>query len=95
MTTYRFHSDRHGDSVTVLVHAGTVTSDIELLVNGREVGFGQIKGGETADLDAEFPTSPPTPLHVTVRRPKHDPDPGCRLRVGGVEQVWDVSSGEL
>ena len=62
MVPYSFHTDRHGDSVTVLVYAGPKSGDAELLVNGKEVAFGQLDPSNVCEMESELPTSPPTPV---------------------------------
>ncbi|GAA1999110.1 hypothetical protein [Catenulispora subtropica] len=89
MATNRFHTDRHGDSITVMVYTDRASSDIELLVNGKEVALGRIGDSGTCELDAPLPTTPPTPVHVTVRHPGRDGAPECTLLIDGVEQPFD------
>lgn len=94
MVTHRFHTDRHGDSVTVFVYTGLGTGDAELLVNGKEVALGQVDHSKVCELVSELPTSPPTPVHVTVRWTGRGAQPECTLLIGGVEQRFEEISAD-
>jgi len=94
MVPYSFHTDRHGDSVTVLVYAGPKSGDAELLVNGKEVAFGQLDPSNVCEMESELPTSPPTPVHATLKWTGRGAQPKCVLLIGHVEQSFEDGSSD-
>ncbi|OEJ23696.1 hypothetical protein AR457_03475 [Streptomyces agglomeratus] len=61
---HRFHLDQDGHSVTV--QTGQPSGGVELLVDGKVVGYqhGRVKGVTT--LSAELPEDPPRPFRILL-----------------------------
>ncbi|WP_354637784.1 hypothetical protein [Kitasatospora camelliae] len=80
----RFHLDHLGCSVTMTVRLGG-HRELELLVDGHEVGFERVHGhhAETHRLAAVLPSTPPVPIEVEVALPgRTKGEPVCVLVVG-------------
>ncbi|MGW1894838.1 hypothetical protein ACWCP6_32035 [Streptomyces sp. NPDC002004] len=83
--SHRFHLDLGDHSVTVQAHWSP--GEAELLVDGKVVGYQQLRGrgpGSPTVLSGELPGDPPQPLTVTLRREEgRDGAPTCVLDVDG------------
>ena len=65
MITRSFHLDHAGHSITVDVR-GAHTVDVDLLVDGKEVGVRREHGAGTVLLSSELPADPVLPFAVRV-----------------------------
>jgi hypothetical protein len=80
-----FHIDHAGHSITVNV-AGGHTPEVELLVDGKEVGYRHERGSRIIELSSELPEDPPHPFSVCVYHPRHGQRTlACALRLDGHE----------
>jgi hypothetical protein len=80
-----FHTDQHGHSITVSVRSG-VAHEVELLVDGKEVGHRNPKGAGTTVVSAELPEDPPHRFAVAVHEPRFGSGvPRCSILLDGVE----------
>jgi len=89
---YHFHRDHAGHSVTVTVRLGG-TREIELLVNGKEVGFEREPDHREATraLHAELPQDPPIAFTVRVDLPaRAQGAPTCTMELG--TQHWPMGA---
>lgn len=79
MTRHRFHLDHAGHSITVDLRTGH-TPEIELLVDGKEVGYLHRRGPDSTTLSSELPTDPPQPFTVRLDHLRHQArSPVCTL----------------
>ncbi|WP_406859329.1 hypothetical protein ABZO31_03105 [Streptomyces sp. HUAS MG47] len=62
---HHFHVDHAGHSVSVTVQTGH-TSQVEVLVDGKETGHATTLHDRPVVVDVELPTDPPTPVAVHV-----------------------------
>lgn len=83
---YHFHIEHAGHSISVDVRAGH-HREVELLVDGREVGHRQDRNADRLTLAAELPEEPPRPFTVRVdgQRHHHSRPPACTLLLAGDE----------
>lgn len=79
---HHFHIDHAGHSVSATVQTGH-TAVVEVLVDGKEVGYAKTSGDRPVPVTVELPTEPPTP--VTVRATPGPGIPRCVLEVPGTE----------
>jgi hypothetical protein len=79
MTDHHFHLDHLGHSITVETRSGHARA-IELLVDGKEVGFRRERASDAVTLTGELPEDPPQPFIVRIERLRHrGHDPACTL----------------
>ncbi|WP_267245656.1 hypothetical protein [Streptomyces sp. PR69] len=79
---HRYHLDRDGHSVTV--RPGHAARDIELLVDGKVVGYRRGSAKGPAVLAAELPGDPPRPFTVTIDPPSPSGSvPVCAMHIDG------------
>ncbi|MEU9127026.1 hypothetical protein AB0D08_02725 [Kitasatospora sp. NPDC048540] len=87
---YQFHREHAGCSVTAVVHLGTVR-ELELLVNGKPVGFERLHGHHAGarTLTTVLPTDPPVGIDVRLELPgAMRGDPVCVLTDG--DRQWPM-----
>lgn len=85
MGDHYFHLDQAGHSITVDVRSGHAR-EIQLLVDGKEVGSRRERGADAATLPGELPEDPPQPFSVRVDHLRHRTHPPtCTLLVDGRE----------
>lgn len=65
-----FHLDHAGHSITVGVHTGH-RPEVELLVDGKPVGYLHQRGTDATVLTSELPVDPPQPFEVRVSHLRH------------------------
>ncbi|MER5862453.1 hypothetical protein [Kitasatospora sp. NPDC002040] len=82
MSRHRFHLDHGGHSVTVNLRHGLHT-EIELLVDGKEVGLQRVHGHGPWTMADVLPDDPPKPFTVRITQ---DDGPGCVLLTDGLER---------
>ncbi|MDF3289550.1 hypothetical protein [Streptomyces silvisoli] len=82
---FHFHIDHAGHSITVTVRSG-LTSEIELLVDGKEVFRQRVHGSGTSLLSGELPEDPPLPFRIHVHQARFGSAiPRVTLEVDGEE----------
>ncbi|MEU1628815.1 hypothetical protein ABZ746_26590 [Streptomyces sp. NPDC020096] len=82
---HHFHVDHIGHSITVTVRSGP-TSEIEMLVDGKEVFFQRVPGSGTSLLTGELPEDPPLPFRVHVHQARFGcAIPHCTLEIDDEE----------
>jgi hypothetical protein len=83
---HRFHLEHAGHSFTVDVRSGR-RREVELLVDGREVGYQQGKKSDQVTLAGELPEDPPQPFAIRVgeQRTHRSGPPACTLLLAGDE----------
>jgi hypothetical protein len=82
----QFHLDHAGHSITVNVEVGH-SPEVELLVDGKEVGYSHEHGARIIELESELPEDPPHPFSVCVYHPRHGRRTlACALRLDGREE---------
>ncbi|WP_067177931.1 hypothetical protein [Microtetraspora niveoalba] len=83
--SHHFHLDMGEHSVTV--RTGQVRGEIELLVDGKVVGYQRPhtrRYGAAREFAAELPGEPPQPFRVILGGPGDTgEEPGCVLEIGG------------
>ncbi|QMU77702.1 hypothetical protein GXW83_20415 [Streptacidiphilus sp. PB12-B1b] len=80
-----FHLDHAGHSITVGVRSGH-TPEVELLVDGKPVGYRHRHGTEATVLTGELASDPAQPFEVRVSRLRHGARaPVCTLELDGRE----------
>ncbi|WP_405017899.1 hypothetical protein OHV05_13735 [Kitasatospora sp. NBC_00070] len=84
MHEHRFHRDHGSHSVTVNLRRGLHT-EIELLVDGKEVGLQRVHGHGPWTVRDALPDDPPRPFTVRVG----SEGPSCVLELDGAE--WPMS----
>ncbi|GGT38609.1 hypothetical protein [Streptomyces purpureus] len=90
--TRHFHLDQGGHSVTVNVGPGR-SGEIELLVNGKVIGYVGHHDTGTTVLTGELPEDPPRLFHVRVRQPRLAPlRAACVFEMDGVERPMSERS---
>ena len=67
---HSFHLDQAGHSITADVSVGH-TAEVDLLVDGKEVGYRHERGGAAITLSSELPGDPPYPFTVRIAHPRH------------------------
>ncbi|MFF5502994.1 hypothetical protein ACF1E9_11315 [Streptomyces roseolus] len=77
---HHFHIDYRGHSVTATVETG-LRPVVEVLVDGKETGHGEIRGDRPVSVPIELPTDPPT--RATVRAAPGPDAPRCLLAAEG------------
>ena len=70
MNRRSFHLDHAGHSITVEL-AGRLTREVDLLVDGKEVGLRREHGAESVLLAGDLPDDPPLPFTVRVDHTQH------------------------
>ncbi|WP_457028955.1 hypothetical protein [Kitasatospora sp. P5_F3] len=86
MSVHRFHRDHGSHSVTVTLRHGRHT-EIELLVDGKEVGLQRVDGHGPWTVRDALPDDPPRPFSVRI-----GPEgPACVLEIDGTEWPMVVS----
>ncbi|WP_031070088.1 hypothetical protein [Streptomyces sp. NRRL WC-3742] len=83
---YSFHLDENGHSVTVNVRSGTVITETELLVDGKECAFHRVHGHGVYPLllSGQLAEEPPTPLAIRLERTGASEHPlACTLELAG------------
>lgn len=84
--SHHFHVDLGDHSVTVNVGSGR-GGEVELLVNGKVVGYIRERRGGLNVLTGELPDEPVRPFRVLVRQPRLLPSPvRCTLELDGVQR---------
>jgi hypothetical protein len=79
MTDRHFHLDHAGHSITVDIRSGHARA-IELLVDGKEVGFRRERASDAVTLTGELPEDRPLPFTIRIERLRHrGHDPVCTL----------------
>ncbi|MFJ1586618.1 hypothetical protein ACIOC1_25250 [Streptomyces sp. NPDC088197] len=83
---HHFHIEHAGHSISVDVSGGH-HREVELLVDGREVGHREDGNADRLTLSGELPEDPPRPFAVRVEgRPHHrSQPPTCTLVLAGDE----------
>lgn len=79
---HHFHVDYVGHSISATVETGH-TVVVEVLVDGKEIGYGTTRDDHPVAVHVELPTDPPTAVSVRVT-----PAPGlprCILEVTEAE----------
>lgn len=66
MNRHRFHRDHGGHSVTVNLRRGLLHSELELLVDGKEVGLQRVHDDGPWTLADQLPDDPPKPFTIRV-----------------------------
>jgi len=80
-----FHLDQGSHSITVDVRSGH-SREVELLVDGKEVGTRRERASDTVTLTGELPEDPPMPFAVRVDHLRHRTrTPACTLLLDGRE----------
>ncbi len=88
-----FHTDHGGHSITVSVHSGA-PRELELLVDGKEVGHRSPFDSGTTVMNSELPDDPPHPFSVAVHQPRFGSRvPRCSLMLDGVEEPMPERAG--
>ena len=67
---HHFHLDHDGHSITVDVRSGHAR-EVELLVDGKEVGSRRERASDTVTLPGELPEDPPRHFEVRVDHLRH------------------------
>ena len=76
---HHFHVDQGGHSITVDVHSGHAR-EVELLVDGKEVGVRRERASDAGTMPGELPEDPPQPFAVRVEHLRHrSRSPACTL----------------
>ena len=76
---HHFHFDQGGHSITVDVRSGHAR-EVELLVDGKEVGVRRQRAADAVTLPGELPEDPPHPFAVRVEHLRHrSRPPACTL----------------
>jgi len=70
MNRRSFHLDHADHSITVELLGGHAR-EVELLVDGKEVGLRRERGADTALLSGDLPDDPPVPFTVRVVGTQH------------------------
>ncbi|MFC1410858.1 hypothetical protein ACEZCY_15930 [Streptacidiphilus sp. N1-12] len=82
---HHFHLDHAGHSITVDVRSGHAR-EIELLVDGKEVGSRRERASDAASLPGELPGDPALPFTVRVEHLRHrSHEPSCTVLLDGRE----------
>jgi hypothetical protein len=82
---HHFHIDQGSHSITVDVHRGHAR-EVELLVDGKEVGVRSERASDAVNLPGEIPEDPPQPFAVRVEHLRHrSRTPACTLLLDGQE----------
>lgn len=85
MSDRHFHVDHAGHSISVEIHSGHAR-EIELLVDGKEVGSRRERASDAVELPGELPGDVPQHFTVRVERLRHRAhDPACTLLLDGQE----------
>jgi hypothetical protein len=81
-----FHIEHAGHSITVDISGGR-RREVELLVDGREVGHQKDKNADRLTLSGQLPEVPPRPFAVRVDGRQHhrSQPPTCTLLLAGDE----------
>ncbi|MBC3840808.1 hypothetical protein GXW82_12525 [Streptacidiphilus sp. 4-A2] len=82
---HHFHLDQAGHSITVDVRPGHAR-EIDMLVDGKEVGSRRERAADAATLTGELPGEPPQPFTVRVEHLRHHTHAlACMLLLDGQE----------
>lgn len=85
MTDRYYHLDHDGHSITVDIRSGHAR-EIELLVDGKEVGSRRERASDAVTLTGELPEDQPQPFTVHIQRLRHrGHHPVCTLLLDGHE----------
>ena len=82
---HHFHLDRAGHSITIDLRRGR-TSEVWLLVDGRETGLRRERSSDVVTLDGELADDPPQRFTVRVEHVRERSGlPICTLMLGDSE----------
>jgi hypothetical protein len=86
MTRHRyFHTDHAGHSITVGVRTG-LSPEVELLVDGKPVGYRHRHGEDATVLSSDLPLDPAQPFEVHLAHLRHATrELSCTLVLDGRE----------
>ncbi|KUJ67708.1 hypothetical protein ACZ90_25955 [Streptomyces albus subsp. albus] len=91
--SHHFHIDQRGHSITVTVR-GRRTSEIEVLVDGKEISLQRVRGKGTSVISGELPEEPPRPFRVFVHQPRIGSGiPRCTLELDDTQQPIPERAG--
>ncbi|MEY9964939.1 hypothetical protein ABIA33_002981 [Streptacidiphilus sp. MAP12-16] len=80
-----FHLDHAGHSITVDVRRGH-GREVELLIDGKEVGYRRERASDMVTMGGELPEDPPQRFAVRVDHLRHRTHaPACTLLLDGRE----------
>ncbi|MFC0601470.1 hypothetical protein [Streptomyces palmae] len=93
--SHHFHIDQRGHSITVTVrNEGSRTSEIEVLVDGKEISLQHVRGRGTTVVGGELPGEPPRPFRVLVHQPRLGSSvPRCTLEMDDTQQPIPERAG--